>query len=259
VAVAALWSPRTGIVDAEGATRAYAQKAGEAGAQIMTSAVLESLKKEKGVWRVGVRPAGDGRREGWTHSTDFVVNAAGLSADKVAALAGVDVISRGWSLVPVKGNYFRINPAHTGKIGRLVYPVPPLDHSSLGVHLCIDLAGQLRLGPDVECLDSGKGLVSETELSYNVDPQRAKSFFEGARRFLPWLEKQDLSPDMSGYRPKLAAHEFRDFVVTREVDRLDGLINLIGIDSPGLTSAPALAECVGRLLTDQDGTRISTC
>ncbi len=258
-AVAAIWSPRTGLVDAEGAAKALGREAAESGVQIMTSAMLENLERKNGVWQVGVRPAVGGRREGWTHSSDFVVNAAGLFADHVAALAGVDVARRGWSLVRIKGNYFRINPEHTGRIGRLVYPVPPKDHSSLGVHLCLDLAGQLRLGPDVEIPDPDKDLVPGSELSYHVDPNRGESFFEGARSFLPWLEKKDLTPDMCGYRPKLAAHGFRDFVVSRENGPLEGLINLIGIDSPGLTSAPALADLVGRLLTDQDGTRNSQC
>ena len=258
-AVAALWSPRTGLVDAEGAARAFGQEAAEGGCQIMTSSVLESLDKKNGTWQVGVLPAAAGRREGWTHSSDFVVNAAGLSADKVAALAGVDVVSNGWSLVLVKGNYFRINSLHAGRVSRLVYPVPPADHSSLGVHLCIDLAGEMRLGPDVETVAPDKGLVLDRELSYSVDPDRAGRFFQGARRFLPWLEKEDLSPDMSGYRPKLAAQGFRDFVVRRETDSLEGLINLIGIDSPGLTCAPAIAEHLGRWLTDQDGTGNQEC
>lgn len=258
-AVAALWSPRTALVDAEGAAKALGQEAAEAGVQIMTAADVESLERVGGTWQVGVRSAEGGRREGWTHSSDFVVNAAGLFADHMAALAGVDIALRKWSLVRIKGNYFGINPKHTGRIRRLVYPVPPLDHSSLGVHLCLDLGGQLRLGPDVEYSGSDKDLVPGQELSYHVDPSRVDSFFEGARSFLPWLEKSDLTGDMCGYRPKLAAHGFHDFVVSRESGSLEGLINLIGIDSPGLTSAPAIAEHVGRLLTDQDGTRISPC
>ncbi len=256
-AVAALWSPRTGLVDAEGTAKALGRQASEAGVQIMTSAVVESLEKKDGAWQVGVKPAGDGRREGWTHSSDFVINAAGLMADHVAAMAGVDVVSRGWSLVRTKGNYFRVNARHTGRISRLVYPVPPADHSSLGVHLCIDLAGQLRLGPDVEDTVAHKGLVPGAELSYHVDPGRGDDFFTGAKDFLPWLEREDLTPDMCGYRPKLAAHQFHDFVVSRESGPLEGLINLIGIDSPGLTSSLALAEHVGRWLADKDG--LSPC
>ncbi len=258
-AVAALWSPRTGLVDPEAATRAYGKMAAENGAQIMTSAELERLERKHGAWQVSAGPTGTGRRRGWTHSTDFVVNAAGLSAHLVGAMAGVDIISRGWTQILIKGNYFRVNPRHSGKVNRLVYPVPPKDQSSLGVHLCIDLAGQLRLGPDVENPEPDKDLVSAAELPYHVDPDRGEIFFQGARRYLPWLEKRDLSPDMSGYRPRLADHGFHDFVVKRETGPLEGLINLIGIDSPGLTSAAALAEHVGRLLTDQDGTRISQC
>ncbi len=243
-AVAALWSPRTGLVDAEGATKAFGRAATESGVQILTSARVENLVKTNGEWRISVRPTGSGRREGWSHNSDFVINAAGLQADKVASLAGVDVLTRGWQLIKVKGNYFRISGEHAGRINRLVYPVPPADHSSLGVHLCVDLAGQLRLGPDVET-------VPEGALLYDVDPDRGDSFYLGARRFLPWLKPEDLSPDMSGFRPKLAVTGFRDFVVKREEGPLEGLINLIGIDSPGLTSAPALAEDVGRLLMEK--------
>jgi L-2-hydroxyglutarate oxidase LhgO len=243
-AVAALWSPRTAVVDAEGAAKAFGQAAAEAGVQVMTSSVVDGLDRTNGHWEVSVLPAGTGRRQGWTHTSDFVVNAAGLHADQVAALAGVDVGVRGLELVKVKGNYFRINPRHQGRISHLVYPLPPADSSSLGVHLCLDLAGQLRLGPDTE-------LVADGELSYQVDPGRAESFFQGAVRFLPWLEPEDLSPDMCGYRPRFSVEGFQDFVVVREDGPLAGLINLIGIDSPGLTSAPALAEDVGRLLTDR--------
>lgn len=253
-AVAALWSPHTGILDAEGAARAFARAGAENGVQIMTSSVVQGLERRDGSWRVDIQPAADRRREGWTHTSDFVVNAAGLSADRVAALAGVDIVQRGWRLVLVKGNYFRIDPRHAGQVARLVYPLPPVDHSSLGVHLCVDLAGQLRLGPDVQWDVGDKTLDPDRGLSYHVDPQRADSFFRGARTFLPWLERADLSPDMSGYRPKLARTGFRDFIVQRETGLLAGLINLIGIDSPGLTSGAALAEEVGRLLMDNQPT-----
>jgi len=256
-AVAGLWSPRTGIVDAEGATKALAHSATEAGVQIMTSSVLDSLERRNGLWQDGVVSNGEGLRQGWTHQSDFVVNAAGLTADDVAAMAGVDILSRAWRQVWVKGNYFRINGEHSGRIKSLVYPVPPQDHSSLGVHLCVDLAGQLRLGPDVEIFNgnskgSDKGVEPGRHLAYHVDSDRADRFFQGAQRFLPWLKLEDLSPDMSGYRPKLATQGFRDFVVVQEDAPLEGLINLIGIDSPGLTSARALAEHVGKMLTEKD-------
>jgi len=243
-AVAALWSPRTGILDAEGAAKAYGAAAARDGAQILTGCEVHGLERAGGVWQVAVRQAGEGRREGWTHGSRHVINCAGIRADAVATMAGLDVDALGWRQIPVKGNYYRIAPRHEGRIGRLVYPVPPQDHSSLGVHLCLDLAGGLRLGPDVEW----KSLDSAGALDYDVDPARAAGFFAGAVRFLPWLEPGDLSPDMVGYRPKLAVDGFRDFVLDEGAGDSAGLINLVGIDSPGLTSAAALAEDVALLV-----------
>ena len=240
-AVAALWSPRTAVIDAEGATRAYGLQARHAGAQIMTVAEVRGLARGADGWRVSVEPPGGGGREGWTHTSRWVVNAAGLFSDRVAALAGIDVDARGWRLRWVKGNYFGISHRHDGRVGRLVYPVPPRDRSSLGVHLCLDLAGRMRLGPDVEPMPPG------ADEDYSVDPGRLEDFFAGGRRFLPFLEREDLAPDMCGLRPRLAAWRpggFCDFVMRREDGDAEGLINLVGIESPGLTSAPALARQV---------------
>lgn len=110
----------------------------------------------------------------------------------------------------------------------------------------------MKLGPDVEVLATdprdGLQLGDDTALDYRVDPARAVDFWRDARRYLPWLGRGDLVPAMSGLRPKLAPQGFADFVVQREDGDLAGLINLVGIESPGLTSAPALAAEVGRLL-----------
>ena len=247
-ATAGLFSPRTGILDAEGAANAYADLAREQGAQIMVSAPVTALEREGDVWRVQVTPSEDGRREGWSHRSRLVINAAGLFSDRMAALAGVDIASRGWELVHRKGNYFRIDPRHADRVKRLVYPVPPADGSSLGIHVCLDLAGQLRLGPDFEVLAPGNapGMDSDDPLAeawdYRVDPSRGSEFFREVSRFLPWLEPEDLGPDQCGIRPKLTPLGFRDFVVCREEGNLAGLVNLVGIDSPGLTAAPALAR-----------------
>jgi len=245
LASSALFSPRTGILDAEGAARAYARLAAEQGTQLMTAAPVTGLRREGSGWRVEVSAANGARREGWSHTSRVVVNAAGLRADEVAALAGIDIDERGWRLLLVKGNYFGVDARHAGRVNRLVYPVPPADGASLGVHVCIDLAGRLRLGPDIEL----PPLAGETE-DYTVDPQRRAAFYQGARRFLPWLEAEDLHPEMAGVRPKLALQGFTDFVISREEEPWPGLINLIGIDSPGLTSAPAIAEQVAALAAE---------
>jgi L-2-hydroxyglutarate oxidase LhgO len=239
VGVAALHSPRTGILDAEGVARAYGRLAAERGAQVLTAARVIGLEPAGSSWRVEVR---NDSRAGWTHASRWLVNAAGLHADAVAALAGVAVDDRGFRQHWVKGNYFAVAPRHAARIGRLIYPVPPSDGSSLGVHVCVDLAGQLRLGPDFEPVDRRE--------DYRVDPERRDLFYRSAAMFLPFLAAEDLAPGMSGIRPKLATDGFADFHLERHEGQLAGLISLIGIDSPGLTAAPAIAEAVGDMLED---------
>jgi L-2-hydroxyglutarate oxidase LhgO len=256
-AVAALHSPRTGILDAEGASKAYADLAAERGGQVMTGARVAQLDRKAGEWTVVIADSADGRREGWSHTSRYVINAAGLWADSVAALAGINVEARGWELKLSKGNYFAVADAHAKRVSRLIYPVPPTEGTSLGVHVCLDLGGQMRLGPDLQKYPQDvRGADPDTarpDLDYGVDPARGDSFFEDARRFLPWLQREDLAPSMCGFRPKLETDKFADFIVSQEEGDLEGLINLMGIESPGLTSAPAIAEHVGDLLREAEG------
>ena len=255
-AVAGLFSPRTAVFDAEGATRAFAHLAGERGAQVLTGSRVTGLDRVAGGWQVTISPTGDGRREGWRHTSRIVINAAGLWADRVAQLAGIDIEQRGWIQHLTKGNYFAVSNAHDGRIKRLIYPVPPVTGLSLGVHVCLDLAGQMKLGPDLEVLpgDPRADLsdTTEFELDYRVDPGRQESFFEDARRFLPWLQFDDLAPAMCGLRPKLATSGFGDFVIQREDDEWTGMINLVGIESPGLTSSPSIARAVANLVREME-------
>jgi L-2-hydroxyglutarate oxidase LhgO len=255
-AVAGLYSPRTAVFDAEGATRAYARLAAERGAQVLTGSRVTGLDRLQDGWGVTITPTGDRRREGWRHTSRIVINAAGLWADRVAALAGIDIAQRGWMQHLTKGNYFSVNNAHDGRISRLIYPVPPALGTSLGVHVCLDLAGQMKLGPDLEAMPSdprdAHTSVGEFNLDYRVDPGRQESFYEDARRFLPWLEMDDLTPAMCGLRPKLKLTGFGDFVIQREADDFGGLINLVGIESPGLTSAPAIAVAVADLVREME-------
>ena len=174
----------------------------------------------------------------------------------MAAQAGIDITGRGWIQHLTKGNYFAVNNAHDGRITHLVYPVPPASGTSLGVHVCLDLAGQMKLGPDLEIMsdDPRDADTSDVDfdLDYRVDPGRKASFYKDAKRFLPWLELDDLTPAMCGLRPKLAVTGFEDFVIRRETDDFYGLINLVGIESPGLTSAPAIAAAVADLVGEME-------
>ncbi len=204
---------------------------------------MTGLCRQDGAWRVDVAA---GQREGWTHRSRLVINAAGLQSDRVAAMAGLDVSALDLELHWVKGNYFSVDSSPAGMIKQLVYPVPPTDGTSLGIHVCVDLAGQLRLGPDVEH-------PGRTE-DYAVDESRREDFFRGASRFLPWLTRDELQPAMAGLRPKLSEEGFSDFVIRREEGDLEGMINLIGIDSPGLTSGASLAEAVADLAEERQAT-----
>ncbi len=255
-AKAGLLSPRTAIFDAEGAARAYARMATERGTQVLSGSRVTGLERFQDGWDVTITPTGDRRREGWRHTSRIVINAAGLWADRVAALAGIDIEGRGWIQHLTKGNYFAVNNAHDGRIKSLIYPVPPAAGTSLGVHVCLDLAGQMKLGPDLETMEDdprdANMSLSDFDLDYRVDPGRQASFYEDAKRFLPWLEFEDLTPAMCGLRPKLAMTGFGDFVIQRETDDFGGLINLVGIESPGLTSAPAIAVAVANLVREME-------
>jgi len=130
----------------------------------------------------------------------------------------------------------------TRLVQRLVYPVPTT--VSLGVHALVDVAGRLRFGPDAEFL-------KERALDYRVDVEKRAAFAEGVRRLVPGLTEDDLSPDISGIRPKVQApgESARDFIIRDEGDRgYAGLINLIGIESPGLTACLAIARHVEGLV-----------
>jgi L-2-hydroxyglutarate oxidase LhgO len=238
-AVAALVSPTTGIVSAHGLMDALLYEAIGRGAILQPRAELVGIERRDADYRLEIRtPEGTE-----TLTSERVVNAAGLESDKVAALAGIDVAAAGYRLHWWKGSYFAVNGRKARLVSRLVYPVP--DRVSLGVHAVLGLEGRLRFGPDAEHL-------SERQLDYAVDESKREAFAEAVRRLVPAIDAFDLTPDIAGIRPKLQApgeEGFRDFVVAEEAARgLPGFVNLIGIDSPGLTSAPAIAEEVERLL-----------
>jgi len=180
--------------------------------------------------------------EGSLESIDCValVNAAGLASDRIAELAGIDVDACGYRLHPCKGDYFSLAPGTRLQLSRLVYPVPA--QSGLGIHATLDLAGRIRFGPDAEYV---------SEPVYEVDPAKATRFAEAVRRYLPAVEAGWLAPDYAGVRARLAApgEGFRDFVIAEETAAgFPGLVNCIGIESPGLTAAPAIGQRVAELL-----------
>jgi L-2-hydroxyglutarate oxidase LhgO len=234
----ALFSPSTGIVNAHALMDSLLAEAREAGAVVQPRSELVAVEPGAGSYRLTVR--GGGETESFT--SDRVVNAAGLASDQVAALAGIDLDAAGYRLHYCKGSYFSVAAAKARLVSRLIYPVP--GHVSLGLHAVVGLEGRLRFGPDVEYLPDRRA-------DYAVPEATRARFGEAARRLVPAITDDDLTPDMSGIRAKLQGpgQPFRDFVIAEESARgLPGWINLIGIDSPGLTSSLAIADEVARLL-----------
>ncbi len=232
-----LWSPRTGIVDAHAFALSYAAELEAAGGTLLLDTELLELARGAG-WRATLR-VGDGPPE--ELETEAVVNAAGLASDTVAALAGLSVDALGYRQRPCKGDYFALAPGAPLRFRHLVYPLH--ERVGLGIHVTLDLGGRVRLGPDATWVDAP---------SYEVDASKAALFARSAGRYLPGLRAEWLTPDQAGIRPRLAGpgEAPRDFVVEEaSAHGAPGLVNLIGIESPGLTAAAAIAERVVALLS----------
>jgi len=234
---AALLSPETGIVDAHALSLSYLAEAEEHGAVLLPHHDVMALERSATGWRVEAVAAGESPQ---SVECEIVVNAAGLGCDRIAALAGLDVDALGYRLHLCKGDYFSLSPGSGISLGHLVYPVPVA--AGLGTHATLDLGGQIRFGPDTEYVDAER---------YDVAATKAGEFGEAVRRYLPTVRDEWLTPDYAGIRPKLAGpgEGFRDFVIAEEsANGAPGLVSCIGIESPGLTAAGAIAERVADLL-----------
>jgi L-2-hydroxyglutarate oxidase LhgO len=229
---AALLSPSTGIIDSHGFMLALRGDAEDAGAACAFHTPL--LRGRAAAGRIEIDAGGEAPV---SLECRLLVNAAGLYAPAVArSIDGMPI-----ELIPpaylAKGNYFSCSAR--APFSHLIYPVP--EPGGLGVHLTLDLAGQARFGPDVEWVES---------IDYAVDPARAERFYPAIRRYWPTLPDGALMPSYSGIRPKIVppAVATQDFLIQGPQDHgVDGLINLFGIESPGLTSSLALADHVGEL------------
>lgn len=231
-ATAALLSPSTGIIDSHGYMLALQGDAEDAGATIAFATEILGGRIEAGSIVLSTRN-GPGA-EAFELSTALFVNAAGLSAQRIAgAIEGFPKAH-----VPrqtlAKGSYF--SAPGSSPFSHLIYPVPV--EGGLGVHLTFDLAGQMRFGPDVEWID---------RIDYAVDAARADGFYEAIRRYWPGLPDGGLAPAYSGIRPKLSGpgEPAADFAIEGpETHGIAGIVNLFGIESPGLTASLSIADHV---------------
>jgi L-2-hydroxyglutarate oxidase LhgO len=237
-AMAALESPETGIVDGHGLCLSYLAEAESYAAVLVLHTDVVAIEAVAHGYRV-VAESRDGERS--EIECAGVVNAAGLASDVVAERAGMDVDASGYRLKPCKGDYFSLAASAPLSMSQLIYPVPA--GAGLGVHATLDLGGRVRFGPDTEYVEAPH---------YAVDAAKASGFGNAIRRYLPAVEDAWLQPDYAGVRPKLSGpgEAFRDFVVEEEsAAGLPGLVNCIGIESPGLTAAGAISLRVVDLLS----------
>lgn len=227
--VAALRSPETGIIDAHGYMLALRGDLEDAGGMIAFNTPVVGAARKDGEWLVRF-----GGSEAGEFAFDAIVNCAGLGAQKVARAMEGYPVERVPRLFFAKGNYFSYpgRPPFT----RLIYPVPI--PGGLGVHVTLDLAGRMRFGPDVEWIEREE---------YAVDPARAAAFYARIRTYWPGLPEDGLQPDYSGIRPKITGpgEPQADFYIdTPAAHGVPGLVQMFGIESPGLTSSLSLAEYV---------------
>jgi L-2-hydroxyglutarate oxidase LhgO len=235
--VGALHSPSTGIIDSHALMLAYLGDAEAAGAMLALKSPLSNCEF-----------SGDGfvlRVDGENPieiRAETLINSAGLRAPSLAARIRGYPREKAPKEYYAKGNYYSLQGRPP--FSRLIYPVP--EPGGLGVHVTLDLAGQARFGPDVEWLE---GIARS--IDYSVDPRRAERFYAAIRRYWPGIAEGTLAPAYSGIRPKIAdpSAPAADFVVQGPAEHgVPGLVNLFGIESPGLTASLALADHVVTLL-----------
>jgi glycerol-3-phosphate dehydrogenase len=237
---AALEVPSTGIVSAEELVHSYARLASNQGANIVTRAEVVSLEPNGKTIRVGLRIGDEHDAQQESIEARCVVNAAGLFADEVAAMLG----NRSWKIYPVRGEYCEVRGPRAALINDLVYPLPHSDGLSLGVHFTKTLWGTFLLGPTATYVE-GKD-------NYEKDRLPIPAFAESAKTLLPEIDERDLHLGYSGLRPKLVPQSHKgivDFVIERD-PQVPQAIHLVGIESPGLTAAPSIAEHVAQLAAE---------
>lgn len=237
-AVASIYSPLTGILSVHELMDWFYRSAIQNGVIVQQRCEVTGVERCADGYRLTLtEPDGES-----TATSEIVINAAGLFSDRIAAMAGIDIDAAGYRISFCKGSYFSVASGKSKLLTRLVYPVP--GNEFLGVHALFDLAGRLRFGPDVE-------YMRENVLDYSVDESKRDAFLQSIRRILPSVESTDIAPDICGIRPKLQTQgsQARDFVIVHEKERgLEGFVNLIGIESPGVTASPAIAQYVHDLL-----------
>jgi L-2-hydroxyglutarate oxidase LhgO len=238
-ALKALFSPATGIIDSHSLMKRFETNTLNNGAQIVYGSEVTAIRRIEKGYEITLL---DADRNNFSFTSGIVINSAGLTSDKVSEMAGIK--DESLKVHFCKGEYFRVKPPKNKLIKRLVYPVPHHNMEGIGIHVTIDMGGGVKLGPDVTYLESNV-------YDYKVTPAKQEAFWRSARKFLPFLEYDDLVPEMAGIRPKTQkpGDPIRDFYIAEESARgYRGFVNLVGMESPGLTSCIAIANYVHKLI-----------
>lgn len=234
--IAGMLSPSSGIADSYSFMKALYSKATSENVNFAFNCEAVGIEKLNSKYRVTIKEeAGIS-----SFSTRILINSAGLNAEKMAELAGIDIAQAGYKTYLLKGDYFSIAPKKWRLAKRLIYPVP--GKVGVGIHNCIAIDGRERLGPYEYYV---------RDIDYKVDEGEKDLFYNSAKKYFPFLELDDLEPESSGIRPMLQSPEetVKDFVIAHEDKKgFPGLIDLIGIESPGFTSSLAIGKYVKGLV-----------
>lgn len=241
-AAAALFSPTSGILDSYTLMEKMEEKARRNGAMLVYRQLVTAIRVLGTGYQVEYQEE-SGVRD--VLVCRCLINAAGMHADALAAMAGIPIDQAGYRIYRCKGEYFTVTNAKARLVSRLVFPAGIRELKGSGLPVIKDMSGRLRVGPDAHYAPSGL-------LDYSVNPANAAQFLAVAGSYLPFLEPGDLRPDLAAIRPRLlvpCGSPPRDFIVCHETERgLSGFVNLIGIESPGITCCFSLARMVGDML-----------
>jgi len=237
--LAAFFSPTSGILDSHALLRYFVLKAKENEAKIVYRAEVTGIEKISDGYRLRVvYPDGEDFLD-----TRIVINCAGIYSDRIAELAGIDIDSAGYRLFFTKGEFYSVGGGKNRMINTLVYPTP--QHLGPGIHVCLDVEKRLRLGPLFNYVD---------QVDYSVDESNRAIFEESTiMKSLPFIAPEDIAPESAGIMGVLYGHGegVNDFVIRHEnALGLPGFVNLIGIDSPGLTASPAIGKYVAEMVDE---------
>lgn len=243
VGISAVSSPSTGIINSHSLMDYLLGTIQQNDGDTVTGSEVIGLEYKDGAgYTVTTKERFSGEDEAAEITAENVINSAGLYADHVSnMLLPKDRHKR---LHFAKGNYFKLKSGGFPSVSRLIYPVPPEDGKSLGTHLTIDMNGQILFGPDLEYVES--------RTNYTTNSQNIPAAFEAISRYYPHIQVSDLDVASCGIRPKLCgpdSYQFKDYYI-KEEEGFPGFVNLLGIESPGLTSSIAIGRYVKRIYHD---------